>query len=126
MPEQGRPVLVYLYNGHSITDQDCKRSRQIEKNCFTDENVIGLAREFVCEKICFGCSEFGRQPAHRKAIQDYLERVSRTATFESKVVLLDPSGQTLAEFKDQAPSPKKLATALKRASAERVAAAEQD
>ncbi|MFH0944894.1 MAG: hypothetical protein V2A76_06820 [Planctomycetota bacterium] len=113
--QQGRPVLVYLYNGHVISDDDCKRSRQFEKNCFPDEAVIKEARGFVCEKICFGCSEFSRKTQHREVIRDYLKRVVESGSFESKIVLLDASGQTLAEFKDEAPSAKKLAAALKKA-----------
>ena len=81
-----------------------------------------LARGFVCEKICFGCSEFGRKTEHREVIRDYLDRVIKTGAFESKVVLLDASGQTLAEFKDKAPSPKKLAAALKKAGPKKVSA----
>ena len=123
--EQGRPALVYLYNGHNISDDDCKRSRLIEKNCFPDKSVIAEARGFVCEKICFGCSEFNRRPHHREAIRDYLERVARTGTFESKVVLLDGSGQILVEFNDQAPTPKKLAAALKKSRVEKKLASAQ-
>lgn len=113
VPMNQRPTLLYLYNGHDLENDDCERSRSIEKDCFCDKKVIDLARQFACEKICFGCSEFSRRPKHRKPLHDYLDGMAKAGELGARLVILDPSGRVLHEYKDKAPTPKALAATLR-------------
>lgn len=114
MPAAGRPVLLYLYNGHEIEDENAARSRTLEKSVFTDRRVIEAARGFVCEKICFGCSELSLRYEHRQMLRDYLDRCEAAPARESHAVLLAPDGQVLEVLKEK-PTAAKLVASLKRA-----------
>jgi hypothetical protein len=71
----------------------------VEAKVLPDRRVIHAARGFTCEKICYGCEEFGFRFPNRREIDGYLDSLPRDPTrVTSRIALLDSEGRVLEEF----------------------------
>jgi len=99
VPVGSKPILVYLYNGHEIEDDNASYCRKVERGSFKDKRVAAIARRFTCEKVCFGCHELGLTPPHREAVSRYLRSLGERPELRAHVALLDATGRVIHEFK---------------------------
>src|SRR5215813_4226972 len=65
-----RPILLYVFDGHSPAGDDFNFSRMVETEFLKDKDVVDVADEFVCEKLCLKEADFlltikGREPVQK-------------------------------------------------------------
>lgn len=98
-PIDGRPILLYVFNGHLFDGDDFDYSKELEQKLFDSKEVRRLASDFVCEKICLGAHEFLREVEGREAIHAFLSATMELPE-QRKVglYLLDSSGGLISSF----------------------------
>jgi len=96
-----RPILLYTFNGHVFDGKEFDYSRSVELELFKNKEVIKLAREFVCEKICVSDHEFLRQVKGREPVNAFLaSSMEKPDQRKVRVTFLDRSGRLIATFDD--------------------------
>lgn len=99
LPIGERPIIVYLYNGHEADDKNAKFCEHVEKEVFKDRKVRLGARDFICEKICFGCKELEMNVSSRAALNKYLDTFKKNPeATKSRIAFLTSTGHVLEEF----------------------------
>jgi len=110
VPVDRKPILLYLYDGHTTDDASAAFCQQVESTCFSDPRIVRLARQFTCEKICFGCPELMLTPKGREMISSYVAAFSKGEK-SAHLVILAPDGEVIQDF-GQPPSLAALARAM--------------
>lgn len=100
-PINGKPILVYVFNGHIYEGTQFDYSNTLETVLFKDKDVIKEAREFICEKVCVGDHELLRKVKGREAIADYFARnMAKPEQRKVQLLFLDATGAPISAFTD--------------------------
>jgi hypothetical protein len=95
----GRPILLYVLDGHSPSGLDYDFSRKLELELLKDKAVIREAEDFVCEKICVKEKDFLDVVKDREVVSSWLrENMAKPEQRRARLVLLDAKGGLLRSF----------------------------
>jgi CDP-glycerol glycerophosphotransferase (TagB/SpsB family) len=96
-----RPILLYTFDGHIYEGKDFDYSKRMELELFLDKEIVKLARDFVCEKICISEHEFLRKVKGREPISAFLAaNMEKPVQRKVQIAMLDSSGKLIAVFND--------------------------
>jgi hypothetical protein len=101
-PIRQKPILLYVFDGHTLEGSNFEYSAIVENKAFKDEKVIREARGFICEKICTSDHEFLREVEGREPVTKFISTsLKDPKKRNAKVFLLDASGQLIASFEGE-------------------------
>jgi hypothetical protein len=125
-----RPILLYVFDGHTTTGADYDFSRLLEQQFLKDKDVVEASDDFVCEKLCLKEADFLLTTLGREPVQKWLAaNMNAPAQRKAELVLLDANGTLVRtlDMKDlRTAKPTLVVRELKKAqktNAERLAAA---
>ena len=94
-----RPILVYVFDGHTPAGENFDYSKLIEQEFLKDKDVVKVADDFVCEKLCIKETDFLQPVKGREPVQEWLAaNMKEPAQRKAKLVVLDANGALLRSF----------------------------
>ena len=100
-PIEGRPILLYVFNGHKSEGREFDYSKSLETALFANKEVAKEARAFVCEKVCIEDHEFLRKVKGREPVTTFLtSTMEKAEQRKSSLLLLDANGALISSFDD--------------------------
>ena len=94
-----RPILVYVFDGHSPSGDNFDYSKLIEQEFLKDKDVVKVADDFVCEKLCIKETDFLQPVKGREPVQEWLAaNMKEPAQRKAKLLVLDANGALLRSF----------------------------
>jgi hypothetical protein len=128
-PINGKPILVYVFNGHIYEGTNYDYSDTLENTLFKDKEVVKESRDFVCEKVCIGDHELLRKVKGREPVTEFFAKtMAKPEQRKVQLLFLDSTGQWIASFtdpkaiKEGVPALLKAMRAAKEENAKRLAA----
>jgi hypothetical protein len=98
-PVGDRPILLYVFNGHVFEGEDYEYSKELEQTLLRNEDVVELAGDFACEKVCIDSHAFLREVAGREAVTAYLSAsMPRPEDRRVGLYFLDGRGELISKL----------------------------
>ncbi|MBM4015013.1 MAG: hypothetical protein FJ293_08625 [Planctomycetes bacterium] len=128
-PINGKPILVYVFDGHIYEGTNYDYSDKLENALFKDKEVVKESRDFICEKVCIGDHEILRKLKGREPVTEFFAKtMAKPEQRKVQLLFLDSTGQLIATFtdpkaiKEGVPALVKAMRAAKEENAKRLAA----
>lgn len=94
-----RPILVYVFDGHTPKGDNFDYSKLVEQEFLKDKDVVKVADDFVCEKLCIKETDFLQPVKGREPVQEWLAaNMKEPAQRKAKLLVLDSKGALLRAF----------------------------